>query len=84
MYRSDGMRNLDLRLRRMGRNGLEGGGSISEATKDDGRWRKCDERQREVVEVIEMCARAAEECCVLKHVFGGWNGYLRINDIKAS
>ena len=54
----------------MGRNGLEGGGSISEATKDDGRRRKCDERQREV----------AEECCVLKHIFGGWNGYLRIND----
>jgi len=25
-----------------------------------------------------MCARAAEDCCVLKHVFGGWNGYLCI------
>ena len=71
MYRSDGMRNLDLRLRRMGRNGLEGGGSISEVAKDDGRWRKCDKRRREVAEVIEMCARVAEECCVLKHVFSG-------------
>ena len=63
----------------MGQNGLEGGGSISEVAKDDGRRRKCDKRRREVAEVIEMCARVAEECCVLKHIFGGWNGYLRIN-----
>jgi len=88
MYRSNRTRNLDLQLQMMDRNVSEGGRSISEVVEDDGRqrkWWECDKRQQEaaeVVEVIGMCARAAEDCCVLKCIFGGWNGYLHISAPK--
>ena len=84
MYGNSGLQNVDLRLQMMGRNMLEGSRLISEVVEDDGRqqkWRECDERQpeaAEVAEVIGMCTRVAEDCCVLKCVFGRWNGYLQI------
>jgi len=35
---------------------------------------------------LMMCVwkqrEAGEDCCVLKHIFGGWNGYLHINGLR--
>ena len=52
---------------------MEDSGSGGSATKDNSQRQKT----AEVVEVIGMCARVVEDCCMLKCIFGGWNGASR-------
>jgi len=75
VYGNSGLWNLDLvetwGLRTIGQNRSEGGGLISEAAKDNGRWRKCNERRWKCNErrwkILKACGyvgrqRKSSEC----------------------